>query len=114
LVIQLCNITFIPAIRNATREFVKEKNILSKLVGNYTKGSDSAEWENIQASIKDINDSLGNVNSLNKFSSDLNDQVRNTVGSVYNQGLGYKVFLSEDVNEITRSFELVSEEYFRS
>ena len=111
--LNISNVTYVPAIRNATRDFLKNQNVLSKLVKEYTSSSDPNEWKDIQKAIKEINTSLENVRSLNEFSGSLNDQIKLTVGNIYNQGLGYKVLLSEDSNEITKNFELVSTEYAR-
>lgn len=96
------SVVYVDALRDVLREMKKGQNPVKRIVD--TIGSDISieDLNDLQTIIQDLNGKITNVHEIKKIGDELNQQLRDIVGSVYSPSLLLSSNISDDMSSLSK------------
>ncbi|KAF1299346.1 ATP-dependent endonuclease [Enterococcus sp. JM4C] len=100
------SVVFIDALRDVLRTVSSTSNPIKRIVEEIEDKISDSEFEDVKNKIKDLNESITDIEGIGDIKSDINNKLVDILGLVYSPDLSLSSNISDDLTSLSRFLKL--------
>lgn len=100
------SVVFIDALRDVLRTVSSTSNPIKKIVEEIEDKISDAKFEDVKDKIKDLNESITDIEEIREIKSDINNKLVDILGLVYSPDLSLSSNISDDLTSLSKFLKL--------